>query len=141
MSPINDGKPNVFLTWENLAFSMPMIAVCAVYAFFHYTPLPIALAILTVLLIGYQIRMQMAKQRNKRLEQMDDNGIQELLQQEEEEKLSSEQQNKQSKKKWAVQARLAKEKKKKAAGGDDEDADDMDDDAADLSAFAKKKKK
>uniref|UniRef100_A0A6U3A6B6 Uncharacterized protein n=1 Tax=Entomoneis paludosa TaxID=265537 RepID=A0A6U3A6B6_9STRA len=142
---LGDDSGNVFLTWENLAFAMPLISVCAVYAFFKFIPLPIALAILLVLLIAYQIRVQMVAQRNERLEKMDDQAIQDLIQQDEADKSGSSeltpQQKAALKKKRAVQARLAKEQKKKSKGKTteaDEAEDDVDD--ADLSSFVKKKK-
>ena len=31
MAPSMDDQGNVFLTWENLAFSMPLLLTCGVY--------------------------------------------------------------------------------------------------------------
>ncbi|KAL7579051.1 hypothetical protein ACA910_019090 [Epithemia clementina (nom. ined.)] len=138
---------NIFLTWENLAFATPLLAVVGVYWFFKIFPLHVALGILLLIFIGYQIRNQMLAQRNEKLEKMDDKTIKALIAEEEEKELSQAKQQKQQKKALnKVQARLAKERKLEAKNNNDKkggaanDEDDDDDEDEDLTAFVKKKK-
>mmetsp|Transcript_5926 Transcript_5926/g.8973 ORF Transcript_5926/g.8973 Transcript_5926/m.8973 type:complete len:150 (+) Transcript_5926:76-525(+) len=135
---------NIFLTTENLAFSMPLLIVCGSYAYFKYVPLKIGLPILLGLFVVYQIRAQIIAQHGKKLQNMDEKAINDLALELEGDKNGEEETEKakklQKKKEYAVQQRLAAEQKKEAKqskqknkkGGNDDDDDD-----ALLETFAK----
>eukprot|EP00529_Nitzschia_sp_RCC80_P037402 CAMPEP_0113453506 /NCGR_PEP_ID=MMETSP0014_2-20120614/7390_1 /TAXON_ID=2857 /ORGANISM="Nitzschia sp." /LENGTH=147 /DNA_ID=CAMNT_0000344897 /DNA_START=109 /DNA_END=552 /DNA_ORIENTATION=+ /assembly_acc=CAM_ASM_000159 len=142
---------NIFFTAENLAFSLPLLAVCGVYAYFKYVPLKYGLPILAVLFLIVQIRSQIQTQREKKIENMDDKQINDLaleLEDEDNEKdkaAKDEAAKKLQKKKNAIATRLehekrreekaAKKKQGKKKGGAADDDDDVD-----MTMFAKKKK-
>mmetsp|Transcript_99015 Transcript_99015/g.285726 ORF Transcript_99015/g.285726 Transcript_99015/m.285726 type:complete len:144 (-) Transcript_99015:190-621(-) len=135
---------NIFLTTENLAFSLPLIAVCGTYAYFKYIPLNIGLPVLGGLFLLYQISVQVKNQRNKRLQNMDDRAINDLaLQLEDEEPSETDDAaaKKLAKKKAAIQRRLAAEAKKESKQKGRKKKKQDDDDDVDLDTFVKAGKK
>jgi len=143
---MSTSQGNIFLTTENLAFSLPLILICGFYAFFKYVPLYMGVPILGGLFIVYQINAQLKAQRDKKLTNMDAQAINELAKELEGEDRSSETEDakakKLAKKKAAIQHRLAvearREEKKK---GKKKKSDDDDDDDVALDTFVKSNKK
>mmetsp|Transcript_17897 Transcript_17897/g.26541 ORF Transcript_17897/g.26541 Transcript_17897/m.26541 type:complete len:143 (-) Transcript_17897:268-696(-) len=136
---------SIFLTWENLAFAMPLILLCSFYAYFKYVPLEYGLPILGVLAVIMLIRAQIQKLKNKKLEKLDEDMVRELVGEDDSDDIKKEAEAKKSRQaKARLEQRLAAERKsaaksqqgkkgKKKKGKDDDDDED-------LSAFAKKKK-
>jgi len=54
----NNPQGNIFLTTENLAFSMPLILVCGTYAYFKIVPLKYGIPILVGVFVIFQIQGQ-----------------------------------------------------------------------------------
>jgi len=142
---MSTSQGNIFLTTENLAFSMPLLLVCGSYAYFKYIPLHIGLPILGGIFILYQISSQLKTQRDKKITNMDDKAMQDLaleLEGEDEKASDDTEAKKLAKKKAAIQRRLAAEAKKesKKKGGKKKSDDDDEDDVA-LDTFVKKSDK
>merc|ERR1712028_320592 len=131
---------NIFLTTENLAFSLPLIVVCGAYAFFNYIPLKVGIPIFLGSILIYQIGIGIKKIRENKIQHMDEKEIFDLameLDDDDEKKKAKE-----KKKKSRVEERLASEKRKeekaaknssKKKGNNSND----DDDDNNIATFAK----
>lgn len=137
----NNPQGNIFLTTENLAFSMPLILVCGTYAYFKFVPLQYGVPVLVGLFLIFQIQGQIKTLREKKIENMDDTDIDDLALELEgvdadaKKKAAEEEKIKLQKKKARLADRLAAEQrkaekaakrnqgKKKNSGDDDDDVD------------------
>lgn len=137
---------NIFLTTENLAFSLPLIVVCGAYAFFNYIPLKVGIPIFLGTILIYQIGIGIKKIRENKIQHMDEKEIfdlaMELDDDDEKKKAKEKEEMKQKKKKSRVEERLASEKRKeekaaknssKKKGNNSND----DDDDNNIATFAK----
>uniref|UniRef100_A0A6T6FYD2 Uncharacterized protein n=1 Tax=Craspedostauros australis TaxID=1486917 RepID=A0A6T6FYD2_9STRA len=143
---------NVFLTTENLAFSLPLILVCSLGAFFTYVPLKYGAPILGVVGLLIYAKMQIKTIQDKKLQNMDAKAMDDIARELQGDDSGKDEKAEakaklQAKKKHHLQQRLAAEKRKeekqaaknkskpqgkgKKKGGDD------DDDDGDLAVFAK----
>mmetsp|Transcript_26167 Transcript_26167/g.37534 ORF Transcript_26167/g.37534 Transcript_26167/m.37534 type:complete len:153 (+) Transcript_26167:195-653(+) len=131
---------NIFLTSENLAFAMPLILICIVYAYFKLIPLKIGVTLLVVLAGFLKVRSDNKIRRAEKalVEVVDDAMIQELAKDELEKSLKSKKAaaKKQQKADEALRQRLKNEKKvenqqkqqsksSKRSSKEDEDDDDV----------------
>lgn len=136
---------NIFLTTENLAFSLPLIFVCTAYAYFKYIPLEYGVPILLGIGGLYGLSFVFKKSRESKLVTLDERTIQDLLGEEEEDANDKENEKSIQKARNRVQARLKNERKaaaqqqKKGKKGK-EDADDVDLSTLVGTANSKKKK-
>mmetsp|Transcript_2340 Transcript_2340/g.3467 ORF Transcript_2340/g.3467 Transcript_2340/m.3467 type:complete len:148 (+) Transcript_2340:144-587(+) len=133
---------NIFLTWENLAFALPLILVCASYAYFKYVPLHIGLPILGVIGLFFQLKSTVKKHKNKKLENLDEDFVNDLAGDPDEEKKAKEAlaAEKARKAKAKLEQRLAQERKanaKQQTGKKKKKGKSADDDEEDLDAFVK----
>ncbi|KAI2490042.1 hypothetical protein MHU86_24535 [Fragilaria crotonensis] len=139
---------NVFLTSENLAFSLPLLTVCGAYAYFNYIPLYIGGPILVGVGLVFLVKSQMKALKNKKLQNLDEDFIKDLAGDTEEEAKAKQEAEaaKARKAKAKLEQRLAIEqkklrqmngekKKKKKKGADNDDEDEA------LEMFIKKKTK
>mmetsp|Transcript_14160 Transcript_14160/g.29293 ORF Transcript_14160/g.29293 Transcript_14160/m.29293 type:complete len:157 (-) Transcript_14160:926-1396(-) len=141
----NNPQGNIFLTSENLAFSMPLILVCSSYAFFKFVPLEYGIPVLAGLVVILQIQSQIKTLRQKKIENMDDTDIDDLALELEGEDDAAESKKKAEdlkiqKKKARLAERLAAEARKaeKAAKrGSKKKSGDEEDDDGDVAIFAK----
>lgn len=148
----NNPQGNIFLTTENLAFSMPLILVCGTYAYFKIVPLKYGIPILVGLFVIFQIQGQIKALHEKKIETMDESDINDLAKEleddgDEQAKKKAEEEKKVQKKKARLAERLAAEQRKaeKAAkrnqGKKKKDVDDDDDDVAVFAKGSRNKKK
>lgn len=136
---------NIFLTTENLAFAMPLLLVCATYAYFCFVPLKFGIPFLVGIFVIYQIQVRIKTLRENKIQNMDENDINdlalELNDDDEEEKKKKEEEDKKLKKKQSrVEERLAVERRKaeKAAKRNQSKKKGNDDDEdGDIAAFVK----
>ncbi|GKY94264.1 hypothetical protein MPSEU_000392200 [Mayamaea pseudoterrestris] len=130
---MSDAK-SIFLTNENLAFSLPLISVVSIYLYFKFIPTGIALSLIAGVALILYLRKQVKAQKDHKLTNLDENSIRELVGEEHAgDKLLSKakrQQLKQQRKQ--VKARLAKD-----GIVADDDNDQGEDDEDDLGVFAK----
>mmetsp|Transcript_25791 Transcript_25791/g.36382 ORF Transcript_25791/g.36382 Transcript_25791/m.36382 type:complete len:141 (+) Transcript_25791:138-560(+) len=127
---------NIFLTTENLAFSLPLIAVCTTYAYFKYIPLKYGVPILGGLLVIFQISQKLKARKAEKLQNLDESMVKDLVgddDQASKKKLTKAQKAEQKKKQQLAQRLKAEQKAANNATQDDDD--DEDDDA--LRNFAK----
>eukprot|EP00934_Nitzschia_sp_Nitz4_P000087 Nitzschia sp. Nitz4//scaffold76_size158648//151066//151722//NITZ4_002571-RA/size158648-processed-gene-0.220-mRNA-1//-1//CDS//3329557920//87//frame0 len=130
---------NVFLTYENLAFSLPLIGVCTVYAYFKFIPLQFGLPILGGAFLLYQAKTAVKAQQDKKLQNMDEKTMEDLALELEGEKKDDDAEAKAkalAKKKAAIELRLAAEARKEAKRSKSKKGKDDDDDIA-LDTFAR----
>ncbi|CAJ1940124.1 unnamed protein product [Cylindrotheca closterium] len=142
---MSTAQGNIFLTAENLAFSLPLLLVCGTYAFFKFVPLQYGIPVLGGLALLIKMQSQVQAQRDEKLTKMDDKAIDDLANELEGEEKSDKDNKKKltAKKRAQVEQRLAAERKQyakqnKKGSADDDDGDDY------LETFAKggtKKKK
>mmetsp|Transcript_41711 Transcript_41711/g.46568 ORF Transcript_41711/g.46568 Transcript_41711/m.46568 type:complete len:165 (+) Transcript_41711:93-587(+) len=139
-----NNQGNIWLTTENLAFAMPLLVVCATYAYFCFVPLKIGIPILVGIFVIYQIQVRIKTLRENKIQNMDENDINdlalELNDDDEEGKKKEEEEKKKLKKKQSrVEERLAVEKRKaeKSAKRSQSKKKGDDDDDGDIAAFAK----
>lgn len=136
---MSTAQGNIFLTTENLAFSLPLLLVCGTFAFFKYVPLQYGIPALGVLALLIRMQSQIQSQNDEKLNNMDDKTMDELANELEGEQQSDQDSKKKltAKKRAQVEQRLAAEKKKyakqdnKKGSADDDDGDDY------LETFAK----
>jgi len=104
---------NIFLTTENLAFSMPLILVCSLYAFFKYIPLQYGLPALVILVVVYQLKARVKAHSDAKLEVLDEDFVKELVGDEGNADASKKEEiaKKQRKQLAKLEIRLAQEKK------------------------------
>ncbi|GAX09826.1 hypothetical protein FisN_11Lh205 [Fistulifera solaris] len=104
---------NIFLTTENLAFSMPLIAVCLIYAYFKFLPLRVSLAGVAIVFVVFQIRSQLQARKDSQLTHLDETAILDIVGEEEEKDAAKAQEaaKQASKAKNRVKNRLAQERK------------------------------
>jgi len=141
----SNAQGNIFLTTENLAFSMPLLVVCGTYAYFKLLPVKYAVPALVVVALILQIKSQMKTLREKKIENMDDTDIDDLASELEGDddtaaKKKTAEQLKLRKRKARLADRLAAEQRKeekaakstqsKKKNKKDYDGDDDDDDVA-----------
>mmetsp|Transcript_4680 Transcript_4680/g.5630 ORF Transcript_4680/g.5630 Transcript_4680/m.5630 type:complete len:141 (+) Transcript_4680:146-568(+) len=127
---------NIFLTTENLAFSLPLIAVCTTYAYFKYVPLEYGLPILGGLFVIYMISQKLQARKAEKLQNLDESMVKDLVGEDDQaakKKLTKAQKAEQKKKQQLAQRLKAEKKAGNNAAQDDDDDDD--DDA--LRKFAK----
>jgi hypothetical protein len=149
-SSSNNSAPqgNVFLTTENLAFSMPLILVCSTYAYFKIVPLEYGIPAIAGLFVIYQIHGQLKTLREKKIENMDETDINDLAAELEGDdnddaaKKKADDALKVQKKKARLADRLAAEQRKeekaaKRTQGKKKKGGDDDDDDVDAAVFAK----
>mmetsp|Transcript_29887 Transcript_29887/g.49304 ORF Transcript_29887/g.49304 Transcript_29887/m.49304 type:complete len:152 (-) Transcript_29887:816-1271(-) len=132
---------NIFITWENLAFSLPLLIVCGSYAYFRYIPLEYGLPILAVLGLLFQLRSRVKAHKDQKLEVLDEDLVKELAGDDEEaDKLKAQENAVKARKaknkleqRLAIEAKQARQnngtKKKKKKGknaGDGDDDEDLD---------------
>mmetsp|Transcript_9993 Transcript_9993/g.24945 ORF Transcript_9993/g.24945 Transcript_9993/m.24945 type:complete len:156 (-) Transcript_9993:1007-1474(-) len=144
----NNPQGNIFLTSENLAFSMPLILVCSSYAFFKFVPLEYGIPALAGLVVILQIQSQIKTLRQKKIENMDDTDIDDLALELEGEDDAAESKKKAEdlkiqKKKARLAERLAAEARKaeKAAKRGSKKKNEEEDDDGDVAIFAKGSRK
>jgi len=144
----NTPQSNIFLTTENLAFSMPLILVCGTYAYFKFVPLQYGVPVLVGIFVIFQIQGQIKTLREKKIENMDETDIDDLALELEGEdadakkKVADGEKLKVQKKKARLADRLAAEERKaeKAAKrnqGKKKNKKEDDDDDVDAAVFAK----
>lgn len=146
----NDAQGNIFLTTENLAFSMPLILVCTTYAYFKFVPLEYGVPALAGIFVLFQIKAQFKTLREKKIENMDETDINdlanELMDEDDEDAKKKEAEDlKIQKKKARLAERLAAEQRKaekaaKRSQGKKKTTADDDDDVDGMATFARKKK-
>jgi len=73
-----NNQGNIWLTTENLAFAMPLLVVCATYAYFCFVPLKIGIPILVGIFVIYQIQVRIKTLRENKIQNMDENDINDL---------------------------------------------------------------
>jgi len=132
---------SIFLTTENLAFSMPLILVCSIYAYFKFVPLEYGVPLVAGIFVIYQIHGQLKTLREKKIENMDETDINDLAAElegdddDEAAKKKADDALKVQKKKSRLAERLAAEQRKeekaakrnqgkKKKGGNDDDDDE-----------------
>lgn len=71
--------PNIFFTSENLVLSLPLLVVCASYAYFKYVPFVIGLPVLAAFALLVQVRSKLrARKVQKSLNEIDESLVKEL---------------------------------------------------------------
>lgn len=127
-------------TTENFAFALPLITLCAVYAYFKFIPLKIGLPLLGGAALMIKLNNDMKIKRAERaMDEVVDDAIMQELEKEEEWQVAKNKKaatKKQIKAEAKVRQRLKDEKKsenhekttkkKSKGGGDDDDEDDID---------------
>eukprot|EP01083_Nonionella_stella_P020253 56149_1 len=137
---------NVFVNKENLVFSLPLISVCSIYAYFKYIPLNFGLSVIGAGIVIYKVttslKARAIEKKEEKIANLDESLLQELAADE----INREQQEKQKAAKKKLKAdnkarqRIAAEKKKSQNGkksSSQEDNDDDDGGAEDVSAFVR----
>eukprot|EP00555_Chaetoceros_dichaeta_P002859 CAMPEP_0198249866 /NCGR_PEP_ID=MMETSP1447-20131203/1247_1 /TAXON_ID=420782 /ORGANISM="Chaetoceros dichaeta, Strain CCMP1751" /LENGTH=154 /DNA_ID=CAMNT_0043934593 /DNA_START=45 /DNA_END=509 /DNA_ORIENTATION=- len=131
----------IFLNKQNLAFALPLITLCTVYAFFNYVPLPIALTIIGTITVLYKItssiKSRAADKKEEKIASLDESLLKELAADEvgEREKRLQKTAKKQKKANDKILQRI-KDNKKAAKNAGNKVVDDEDDDIEDTSTFA-----
>jgi len=143
---MSTAQGNIFLTTENLAFSLPLLLVCGTYAFFKFVPLQYGIPVLGGLALVIRMQSQIQSQRDDKLKNMDDKAMEDLANELQGEQESDKDAKKKltAKKRAQVEQRLAAERKKYAKQKNNKKGNTEDDDGDDyLETFAKggKKKK
>ncbi|KAG7362766.1 hypothetical protein IV203_026126 [Nitzschia inconspicua] len=149
MSIPSPSSGNIFFTTENLAFSLPLIVVCGTYAYFTLIPLKYGVPFLGAVVLLGLARRQIRMLRDSKLQNMDASEIDDLaLELEDDSDKTNDKEATKSKqlqkKKNQVQQRLAVEQKKAAKQQSNKKrgtVGDEEEDDADLTTFAKAKKK
>mmetsp|Transcript_1038 Transcript_1038/g.1302 ORF Transcript_1038/g.1302 Transcript_1038/m.1302 type:complete len:152 (-) Transcript_1038:778-1233(-) len=140
---------NIFLTYENLAFSLPLLFVCTSYAYFKFIPLYIGLPILGLIGVFFQLKSTLRKHKEKKLQNLDEDFVRELAgDPDEADKIkAAEIAAKTRKAKVKLEQRLAQERKVKAKQQDAKKkknsskvADDDDDEYETFAKGSRKKK-
>lgn len=144
----------IFVNKQNLAFALPLITLCAGYAYFNLVPVKIAWSFIAVGLVLYKVTSSMQARaidkREEKISKMDNDFLRELaadeLLQEEENKKAATRKKAQIESK--VRKRIAAEKKMEKAsginnkksdnGGGDEDEEEDVNDVGNLAAFVQK---
>lgn len=132
----------IFLNKQNLAFALPLISLCTVYAFFNYVPLPIALTIIGTITVLYKIissiKSRAIEKKEEKIASLDESLLKELAADEvdEREKQAQKSAKKQKKADDKLRQRIKAEKKASAKKTGNKAVDDDDDDVEDISTFA-----
>lgn len=135
---------SVFINKENLAFSLPLIAVCSIYAYFKYVPLNLGLSIIGAGIVIYKaassIKARAIEKKEFKIANLDEKFLQELAADELEKEKSDKQKAAKKKQKAdnKVLQRIAAEKKKFKTGGTTSKVEEEEEDDEDVSAFVKK---
>merc|ERR1712238_193295 len=112
-----NNQGNIWLTTENLAFAMPLLVVCATYAYFCFVPLKIGIPILVGIFVIYQIQVRIKTLRENKIQNMDENDINdlalELNDDDEEGKKKKEEEKKEIKKETITSRRTTSGREKK----------------------------
>jgi preprotein translocase subunit SecF len=142
--PNNTGG-SIFFNKQNVVFTLPLVAICAVYAYFKFIPLHVGLSIIggaiVIFKIHSSIQTHKIEKQEEKIAKLDDSFLKELAADE----LMKEEKEKQKAAKKKVKAdakakqRIAATKKKEKQQNQNQNDDDEDD--ADYAAFVKGSKK
>jgi len=130
----------VFCNKQNLVFSLPLIALCSIYAYLKFIPLHIGLPIVGVIGLLYKItsslKVRAIERKERKIIALDDDLMKELAADEilKETKAEGKAAKKQAKAESKARQRIATEKKAKKSSQEEPDNDD---DNENLAMFAK----